>query len=358
MRGTGLRSWIAAGLLGFRVLAPGPGSAAPDAALVRQAVARIDPERLMGRIQSLQDFGTRHSYRPESAAVAAWIAERLRALGYEVELEPVPWLGQTWHNVLATRRGTRTPERLYVLGAHYDSQAGGRFQAEAVAPGADDNASGLAGVLEAAEALAPYSFASSVRFVAFAGEEQMLRGSLMHVGRLDEDLEHAVQAAIVLEMIGYTGPTQRAVPGCPAPPERGDFLGALSNRASRELLQRFVLASALHVPELPVQTCVNDLVPRSDHFPFWLGGYAALMLTDTANYRNPYYHTAEDRIETLDPAFAARSTRSAVALFAELAGIEPLARLPALSSAGLWLLAGVAALGLARLRTRLRPEAP
>jgi Zn-dependent M28 family amino/carboxypeptidase len=103
-------------------------------------------------------------------------------------------------------------------------------------------------------------------------------------------------------------------------------------------------------------SCVNGLVARSDHFPFWLIGIPALMLTDTANYRNPHYHTPGDTLETLDPVFAARSAQAAMDMLRELAGIEPVVKLGAVSQV---LVLGplVAGLGLL-LRRRREHEAP
>jgi Zn-dependent M28 family amino/carboxypeptidase len=321
-----------------------PASATPSDASLRNLASQVDAARLMSRIERLQAFGTRSSYRPESAAAADWIAGQLRDWGYEVTLEPVPWPGQPhpWHNVIATRRGTTSPEKVYVLGAHYDSQAGHRFKPEAVAPGADDNASGMAGVLEAAEILRSASFGSTVQFIAFAGEEQMLRGSLIHVKHLRSDTSSSVQAALIFEMIGYTGPTQKPVPACPPPPASGgNFLGALANKSSQPLLDRYLATTGRLVPELPLASCVNGLVARSDHFPFWMAKLPALMLTDTANYRNPNYHKPTDTLDTINPAFAAAATRSALVFLAELAGLEPgPAALPA--PHGAWLILGAA----------------
>ncbi|MHC4969775.1 MAG: M28 family peptidase, partial [Planctomycetota bacterium] len=171
--------------------------------------------------------------------------------------------------------------------------------------------------------------ASSVEFVGFALEELGLIGSSQYAQQA-----HAAGVDVIgmisLEMIAYTCFTPGCqvaiddIPGCldvePEGVNVGTFIAGVSNVASAPLLARFVEAQTTYVPSLPIVTgevagaglCFPD-TRRSDHAPFWDLGYRALMLSDTANLRNPYYHTPNDTSDTLDFGFARLVTQGALA---------------------------------------------
>ena len=197
-----------------------------------------------------------------------------------------------------------TPEKILVIGAHYDTVTG--------TPGADDNASAVAGVLELARIIADTPLNKTVQFVAFALEEPPLfRSKSMGSYVYAESLYQAgkeIEGMICLEMIGYF----RDEPGSqffPIPfmrwfyPDKGNFISLVSNIRTKDFLVR-TKAAFKKGTDLPVESLSTlFIVPGvdfSDHRSFWKFGYNALMVTDTAFYRNPHYHKPGDRADTLD----------------------------------------------------------
>ena len=228
-------------------------------------------------------------------------------------------MGGTYKNVLGTLRPARAAFRSsrppLIIAAHYDTIQD--------TPGADDNASGLAVMLEAARSLREASLAYEVRFIAMCLEEQDLLGSLAYAASLRESNEE-IAGAIVLECVGYTSDrigSQTAPPGMPVTiPSVGDFLGIVANTTSAGLAKSFEQAANREVAELKTVSLVvpakGEQLPdarRSDHAAFWHYGYPALMLTDTANFRNPHYHRPTDTFETLDLTFMQRVARAVTA---------------------------------------------
>ena len=198
-------------------------------------------------------------------------------------------------------------DRLIILGAHFDSVQG--------TPGADDNASGVAVLLEAARLLARARVGSQVLFCAFNLEELNMIGSSYFVKKL-KSVGAKVATMISLEMVGYTDsrPGSQKYPfGLKAfYPDRGDFIGVIGNWNSASLLRR-VARQMRQVQGLPVETLSvpgnGGLIPAvrlSDHAPFWDAGYPALMITDTSFFRNPHYHGSTDTLETLNLDFMAK----------------------------------------------------
>jgi Zn-dependent M28 family amino/carboxypeptidase len=187
-------------------------------------------------------------------------------------------------------------------------------------------------MLEAARRLRTTPMRRSVRFIAFCLEEAELLGSLAYAARLRQDAQ-ALYGAIVLECVGYasTAPgSQQAPPGLPlAVPTVGDFLGIVGNELSAGLVRAIERSSSQAVQELKTFSLVvpgqGELFPdtrRSDHAAFWAHGYPAIMLTDTANFRNPHYHQPTDVLATLDLEFMARVTDALVAGTRDLAASE------------------------------------
>jgi Zn-dependent M28 family amino/carboxypeptidase len=260
-----------------------------------------------------------------------YLKAQLSRHGYQPVEEPVGSTagendaGQVFVNILAEYPDAGAFGRILELGAHYDTVAG--------SPGADDNASAVAAMLEIARVMAGLRLRHRVRFCFFALEEAGRDGSRYHVGRIrerDEDLE----GAIILEMIGYATdrPDSQATPvRVPIlfwPPATGDFVAVVGNFRSGGLGNRFEQAAATYVPDLPYFSAnrlgglLRDAM-RSDHKPYWDQGYRAIMLTDTANFRNPYYHRPEDTVQTLNFDFLQGVARATAAMLLEWA--EPVA---------------------------------
>ncbi len=259
-------------------------------------------------------------------ATRDYVAAQFEALGLVAELVPFRFRGRTHHNVRAALPG-RDPRRPPLLvAAHYDSTPD--------TPGADDNASGVAALLECARLVAPRALAADIEFVGLDLEE--LHTTTYRVGsrRLARERRargEPLAGALVLEMVGYRDRTVGAqiVPpflGIDVP-RTGDFLAAVGDAQSRALLDGFVAAARAAVPELPIvpyrarlRGWLLPLTRLSDNASFWDAGYPALMLTDTAFLRNPHYHRSSDTSATLDFDFMAQVTAAVAGAVVRLAG--------------------------------------
>ncbi len=235
---------------------------------------------------------------------AAFLSDEFRSFGYAVIEQPFLYNGTTYYNLTAELTGTISPERLLIIGAHYDSVR--------TTPGADDNASGVAGLLALARSLVRSSFAKTVRFTAFALEEPpVYRTKNMasyHYARSLKEKGEQVEGMICLEMIGYFS-DRAGSQHYPLPffklkyPSVGDFVAMVGNRRSKPFTER-VAADFRQEVTLPVITlnapAIVVGIDFSDHWSFNKFGCNALMVTDTAFYRNPHYHAPTDLPETLD----------------------------------------------------------
>jgi Zn-dependent M28 family amino/carboxypeptidase len=289
-------------------------------------------DRLRAHVAALE--GSRHRSVPGSLARAAdYVSDRLGLLGFPTEKRAVEFAGATYHNVVATLTGTRPEQPRLLVGAHYDTVAG--------TPGADDNASGVAAMLEAARLLAAEPLEATVEFAGFTLEEPQGLDYAVGSRVFARDARRRgvrYAGALILEMVGYT---DHRVRGQRIPlalfwkrlPEGGRFLAAAGDGQSGTLLRGFAAHARKGVPELDLVTVQIPfrgwLVPHtrlSDNRSFWDAGYPALMLTDTAFLRNPHYHRPTDRLETLDFGFMALATDAVVAAVRGFAG--PGAHLP------------------------------
>jgi hypothetical protein len=238
------------------------------------------------------------------------------AEGYVVE-------GRTVRNLAAELPGASRPEEVVLVGAHYDSVDG--------SPGANDNASGVAALLEIARLLRETPPARTVRFVAFVNEEPPFfqteaMGSRVHA-RAARGRGERIVAMLSLETLGYyTGePGSQTFPTPllrPFYPDRGDFVAFVGNLASRRLLRQAVAAFRRHAPfpceGLSAPAWITG-VDWSDQWSFWQEGYPALMVTDTALFRYPHYHGPGDLPGRLAYPQLARVTAGLAATVAALA---------------------------------------
>ncbi len=308
--------------------APPPGrgaAAAPGGDSTSRQRAALT-ERLRRHVAALE--GVRHpAAAPERhRAAREYVAAELRAAGFAVELAPFTFRGRVHHNVVASAAGRDARRPRLLVGAHYDSTPH--------TPGADDNASGVAALIECARLVAPRAPEAGLEFVGFDLEE--LQTTTYRVGsrRLARERRAggvALAGALVLEMVGYRDPTPGAqiVPpflGIDVP-RTGDFLAAVGDTQSRVLLDGFVAAARAAVPELPIvpyrtrlRGWLLPLTRLSDNASFWDARYPSLMLTDTAFLRNPHYHRTSDTGATLDFDFMAQVTEATAGAVARLAG--------------------------------------
>lgn len=261
--------------------------------------------RLEEAVRALSvDIGERNLRRYSALqAAASYTAEALSERGYGVVQQPFEAEGKEVVNLEAMLQGTSPQAGCIVVGGHYDSVEW--------TPGADDNASGVAAVVELARLLRNHRVRHDVRFVLFVNEEPPnfqtpSMGSLVYARALADRHERVV-AMLSLETIGYFS-SERGSQHYPFPlslfyPRTGNFIGFVGNLQSRGLVRRFVRAFRAHAHFPSEAVAAPSLIPGvgwSDHWAFWQQGFPAIMVTDTALFRNPNYHAPTDTIETLD----------------------------------------------------------
>lgn len=259
-------------------------------------------ERLRLHVRMLaSEIGERNIWNPGSLEAAArYIEDSLTGLNYRVNNQEYETSGAKVRNLDADAPGTALADEIVLVGAHYDSVPG--------CPGANDNATGVAAVLELARLFANRKMDRTVRFVAFVNEEPPFcftneMGSRVYARRSRAQSEKII-AMLSLETIGYYSDVDRSQ-RYPFPfglfyPRTGNFIGFVGNLSSRRLVCRCVEAFRKHARFPSEGTAAPGYLPGifwSDHSSFWREGFAAVMVTDTAPFRYPYYHTAEDTIE-------------------------------------------------------------
>jgi Zn-dependent M28 family amino/carboxypeptidase len=286
--------------------------------------------RLQARVRHLSHtIGARHFRRPDALIAAArYIEEQLSAMGVLVQEHEFFVNDQSFVNleVIVPKSDSSCPEpACIVVGAHYDTVPG--------TPGADDNASGVAALLELAHQLGQERLERTLRFVFFPNEEPPFfpdagMGSAAYASKLRS--EHVdVHVMIALEMLGYysdRAKSQKYPPGLSFfHPDRGNFIGLISNLSSRQRMRevkRAFVASTKFPCESLAAPSWTIVVGLSDHHSFWTQGYPALMVTDTAFMRNPHYHGPTDSAETLDYQRFAEVTQGLVSAVRRLGCID------------------------------------
>ena len=287
-------------------------------------VASVDPGRLEAHVRMLAEtLGPRDfTHQDGLDRVADYIHHELESLGAQVTRQLYPAGTSTYANVVAVM-GPDTPERI-VVGAHYDSAG--------PLPAADDNASGVAGLIELARALSQRALATRIELVAYCLEEPPFfrtesMGSAVHAKSLREQ-GVSVRAMLALEMLGYFS-DESGSQRYPAPflrpfyPSVGNFIGVVSTFGQDGLGGR-VKRSIRAVTDLPAYSITAwKQIPGidfSDHLNYWNHDYPAVMITDTSFYRNANYHTERDTPETLDYERMAEVVRGVVNAVLELDG--------------------------------------
>lgn len=263
-------------------------------------------DRLREHITVLsEEIGERNLWRDGTLeATADYIEETLQAMDYAVSSQAYTVQGTCVRNLEAVLSGTSLAEEIVLIGAHYDTVSG--------SPGANDNASGVAALLEIARLLAAKPLARSVRFVAFVNEEAPFfatweMGSHRYARRAHEHGDHII-AMLSLETIGYYCDAEGSQQ-YPNPvyawlyPNTGNFIGFVGNLASRKLVRQCLGSSRRHsvFPSEGVAAPGRATgIHWSDHWSFWQEGYAAVMVTDTALFRYPHYHASTDMPDRID----------------------------------------------------------
>jgi hypothetical protein len=268
-------------------------------------------ERLQRDVVMLAgEIGERNTLHYSALQTAAvFIADRFSALGLPVREETYRAGDREVSNIMAEIRGIAHPHEIVVIGAHYDSVAD--------SPGANDNASGVAALLELARLFRDAKAKRTIRLVAFVNEEPPyyrteLMGSMVHAQQARKRGEKVV-AMLSLETIGCYSDLPKSQK-YPAPfslfyPDTGNFIAFVANFASRDLLHRTIGTFRKTTPFPCEGLAAPEFITGigwSDHWSFWQAGYPALMVTDTAPFRYPHYHEPADTAEKLDYGRMAR----------------------------------------------------
>ncbi|MDP2941737.1 MAG: M20/M25/M40 family metallo-hydrolase [Candidatus Omnitrophota bacterium] len=233
---------------------------------------------------------------------AGYIIGQLHSYGCDVRLQQYYAEGKRVENIIFRKTGSKAPGEFIVAGAHYDTYFG---------PGADDNASGVAGLLELARMLQKGDVDRSVELAFFVNEEEPFfktenMGSRVFA-REAKQAGKDIKAAIIFDMIGYYTNRINSQRYFPLSgfllPHKGNFIAISANSQFRQLAERLQKSFRRGSASFPVKVLISDFDPSvnsSDHWSFWQEGYPAVMVSDTDFLRNTHYHTSSDTWETLD----------------------------------------------------------
>lgn len=285
--------------------------------------ATVKAETLRAHVEAIASR-EHNVFHPEQLRLAAeYVEQQWRAQGYIVARQTYRMAGTECANLEVTIPGKAVSNEIVVVGAHYDSVMG--------APGANDNGSGVAAMLEISRKFAGLPSDRTVRFVAFVNEEPPyfeteLMGSRVYAKACRERGDD-IRAMLSLETLGYysNAPGSQRFPSVLFKlfyPTRGNFVAFVSDFKSRALLRQTVAAFRGN-SKFPVE-CIA-MHPRvagigwSDHASFWREGYRAVMVSDTAVFRYPHYHTAQDTPDKIDYDSLARVTEGLCGTIAALA---------------------------------------
>jgi len=270
----------------------GPLPAATDKIRALEGELRSHVDMLAGEIGERNVF-----HYPKLVQAADYIGKMLSEVGYEVSRQEYDVAGQICANIEAEVRGTERPEDIVLIGAHYDSVKG--------SPGANDNATGVAAMLAIAGAFAQNPTTRTLRFVAFANEEPPFfqgrnMGSRVYATRSRQRKERII-LMMSLETIGYysnePGSQRYMFPLHLFYPSTGNFIAFVSNVENRQVVRQLVGAFRRHTSFPSEGAALWEWLPGvgwSDHWAFWKEGFPAIMVTDTALFRDPAYHTSHD----------------------------------------------------------------
>lgn len=243
---------------------------------VTQLLTEVDETEMNNTIQTLEDFGTRNWYQPTSIDAQNWIYDKFASYGLSVETQAIPSGGpNSSQNVIATKVGTLYPDEYVVLGCHYDS-----YSFSGNAPGADDNATGVAGILEIARLLSSHDFKRTIVFCAFSGEEYGLHGSEEYATMADNN-DMNILGYFNIDMSGYV--------------DNGQYIHTdmIAPQSAEPLADFYEAVCGVYLPDFPIEQ--GMLVGGdSDHTSFNNHGFMGIFPFEDSDYYSPYIHTAND----------------------------------------------------------------
>ena len=293
-----------------------------EISFIKSLVDSISESEIKENLIALERFGTRYSPSQGNLEAAHFIKKTLHSFGLEdVRIDEFSYynemidLYELSRNVIASKRGVTTPDKVVIIGGHFDTicrraadEKISELNKENPAPGTDDNGTGVAAVLSAARVLSPHVFDCTIRFIAFSAEEEGLYGSAHYAAQCARKNENIV-GMINIDMIGHMD-------------QKPEDMDIFSNLQSSWMLNRLAENAAIYAPGLLIYRIVNDTYDGSDHGPFWNNGYSAICFMEDYYPSSRIYHTPQDTIETVDLSFTLKSVKLAVGTLAELAGIH------------------------------------
>lgn len=283
----------------------------------------VSGERIMDTVEELQAFGSRALHLDSADEAAAYIFDELSSFGLQPEYQEFMILNYTSTNVVAQLQGSSEGSGFLLVGAHYDSVNSDADDYAssliAEAPGADDDASGIAAMLEIAHVLANSTPEIGIKFVAFGAEERTydnlggIAGSRAFVAaELQDDVDYV--GGLVLDMIGFQGTSDR-------------HTVLITNSDADKVPQAFIDAVTDNELDLEIEVVVDPTINFSDHFSFWEAGYPCTLAFESAPYGdqyqfNPYYHTSEDLAYHLSEGQMESVTKATLGALVTLSGLD------------------------------------
>ena len=303
---------------------------------IQDIVDQVDSNRLRVDLEFIEGIRHRTAGAVHLQEVKDLIANHFDDHDLETEVVQFDHNGYLAENFIGRKPGLFEETETYIIDGHYDTVD--------ESPGADDNGSAIAGVMEALRILAPYQFKKTIKFIGFDLEEAGLLGSIHHVDTEGIKAYENIAGVFNFEMIGYydNSPNSQTLPfgfdllypdvynDLVQDEFRGNFITNVGIVGHPELNEAFESAANTYVPDLRVISILAPanwlvLTPdlgRSDHAPFWLNDLPALMLTDGSEFRYPYYHSPNDTVGNLNFTFMSNVVKATVAAVAELAEIS------------------------------------
>jgi hypothetical protein len=284
----------------------------PFSNFIAALVARVEQTRVSGWIGDLVNFSTRHTLSPHNVEAAHWLRAQFQTLGYtDVVFHDFIHNAVTRHNVICTKPGKVDPSKYLIICAHYDSRMANLGDTTGAAPGADDNASGVAALLEIARALLTIDTIYSVQLVAFSGEEQGLIGSTAYASFVNSS-GMQIPLLINLDMIGH--PENPANPTVVVERDMGNHI-TVNDAPSQAFALKMTQAAADFTT---INTALGPIY-SSDYMPFEHLGYVCIGAFDGADTA-PFYHTVNDTLDKVDMGFCTEVIRMVLATVLTVAG--------------------------------------
>jgi hypothetical protein len=247
---------------------------------IQDMVNQISQDSFLAYDQHLEDYVTRNSWTDENEQAINWIKDQLDSFGLSTELFEYSLEGTPRHDVIGEQPGLVNPDTIYIVIAHMDSTAGNPWGPEDNAPGANDNGSGSASVIELARVLSQYNFENTIRYVCVSGEEQGLYGSYYYAQHCYNDGDD-IAGVIDLDMTMYG-------------PDDYKIMDAYYDDQSQEFTDNFDTYAEEYCTDLVVNPVYDPYMQYSDHAYFWYYGYPAFCGIEQEVWSDPHYHTTHD----------------------------------------------------------------